>query len=156
MASEYEHIRIPAQDFFEDQDPEHRAADEVSGANCVPEQTVLPFQRKFAPLVAQFRVAIPVDSATIGIAISESNEARVTQPQRIEGVVARNEGTGLMTQLDGGTSRRTRSNANHVPIRDLSVVDLAEATTTFLGAGNKKRTPIKGRPVASFRKIKDN
>ena len=122
----------------------------VSGANCVPEQTVLPFQRGLPPLIAQFRVVTPIEDDSIGTAVSGSTEARVTKPQRKESVVATNEGTGVLGQLNFGTPRRTNANAAHVPVSDLDRVDLAKTTKTFLGAGNKKRIPIGSRPMVTF------
>jgi hypothetical protein len=153
---ESKNFRIPAQDFFENQDPEHRATDAISGANCVPEQTVLAFQRDLSPHIAQFRVVTLSEDKPIGIATSKSTEARVTQSQRIEGVVTLDEGTGILGHLDFGTPRGTNSNAAHVPVADLDRIDLAETTKTFLGAGNKRRIPIGSRSEVSFQVRKES
>lgn len=144
------------QDLSDNQDPDHLPPEALSGANFLLEQTIPGWQRAQPPLIAQARIETPLEQRPVGSATTTDTEAIVFQSLKIAGAIVWNPETGEFSQLDLGMARRTNINADHVPVIELGVVDLALATQTFMGAGNNGRRLIAGRPEVSFQDREDN
>lgn len=144
------------QDHFENQDPHHLSLDTVSGTNCVPDQLVPPTQRGRLGVKAVARVRRDLDPSSVGIADATNSHAYVTRIDHVDGFIAFDPSKGSFSVYDAGTRRWSSGNADHVPMGDLGVIDLANANHTFLGASNNGRRPIAGRPEVSFEEIKED